>query len=60
MPEVLLNQHTVSRVLGAARVLRFIRAGWLTPVQRSPRVLYSPRDVHAAIRRLERGERLPA
>jgi hypothetical protein len=67
MAEDLLTQHTVSRVLGAARLLRFIHAGWLSPAQRMPsrvgnrasRVLYRVADVHAALRRLERGESCP-
>ena len=60
MSEVLLTRHTVIQVIGAARLLRFIRAGWLTPAQRTPsRVLFRVSDVHAALRRLERGEALP-
>jgi hypothetical protein len=56
----LLTQRTVSRVLGTARLLRFIRAGWISPAQRTPsRILYRVADVHAALRRLERGERCP-
>jgi hypothetical protein len=30
----LLNQHHLAQILGAARLRRFIRAGWLTPAQR--------------------------
>jgi hypothetical protein len=59
MPEDLINQHRLAKVLGAARVLRFVRAGWLKAVQRSPRVLYRIADVHACLRRLERGEVCP-
>ena len=60
MPEALLTQHTVSRVLGAARLLKLVRAGWLTPVKRTPnRVLYRAVDIHLVLRRLERGERPP-
>jgi hypothetical protein len=59
MAEDLLTQQTVSRVLGRPRLMRFVRAGWLKPVERSPRVLFSPRDVHACLRRLERFETLP-
>jgi len=60
MSEVLLTRHTVIQVIGAARLLRFIRAGWLTPAQRTPsRVLFRVSDVHAALRRLENGEALP-
>jgi hypothetical protein len=60
MSEALLTQRTLSRVIGAARLLRFIRAGRLAPAQRtSSRVLYRVSDVHAALRRLERHETLP-
>jgi hypothetical protein len=60
MAEALLSQRAVSRFLGAARLLRFVRAGWLKPARRSPsRVLYRVADVHAALRRLERGEACP-
>ena len=61
MPELrLLTQHRLAQVLGAARLLRFVRAGWLTPAQRTPsRVLFRVSDVHAALRRLERGEVCP-
>jgi hypothetical protein len=61
MAAALLTQHTVSRVIGAARLMRFIRAGWLTPAQRTPsRVLYRVYDVRACLRRLENGEICPA
>jgi hypothetical protein len=60
MAEALLTRHTVEVVLGRPRLLRFIRAGWLAPAQRTPsRVLFRVADVHAALRRLERGEALP-
>ena len=60
MSEVLLTRHTVIQVIGAARLLRFIRAGWLTPAKRTPsRVLFRVSDVRHALRRLERGEALP-
>jgi hypothetical protein len=49
----LLNQDIISRVIGASRLGRLRAAGWLEPVERRPqRVLFSPRDVHAALRRL--------
>jgi hypothetical protein len=55
MSEALVSQHTVSRVIGASRLRRLLRAGWLTPVQRNAySILFSPRDVHAALTRLER------
>ena len=60
MSEALLTQYHLAQVLGAARLLRFMRAGWLTPVERRPsRVLFSARDVHVALRRLERGQICP-
>ena len=55
-----LARHHLAEVLGEARLLRFIRAGWLTPAQRtSSRVLFRVSDVHAALRRLERGQICP-
>jgi hypothetical protein len=56
MPEApLVSQHTVSRVVGASRLQRLLRAGRLAPRERTPsRVLFSQRDVHAALQRLER------
>lgn len=60
MSEALLTRYDLVQVLGAARLLRFIRAGWLTPAQRTPsRVLFRVADVHAALQRLERGEVCP-
>jgi hypothetical protein len=55
MPELrLLTQHRLAQVLGAASLLRFVRAGWLTPAQRTPsRVLFRLSDVNAALRRLD-------
>jgi hypothetical protein len=51
MPEAaLLTKYTVSRVIGASRLRRLLRAGWLVPVERN---LFNPRDVHAAWKRLE-------
>jgi hypothetical protein len=55
MSKALLTQRMLSRVIGATRLRRLVRAGWLVPVQRSPnRVLYRVSDVHAALKRLER------
>jgi hypothetical protein len=55
MSEALLTQHIVAQVLGASRLQRLLRAGWLAPRERTPsRVLFSPRDLHAALQRLER------
>jgi hypothetical protein len=60
MSEALLTQYHLAQVLGAARLMRLVRAGWLAPAQRSPsRVLFRVSDVHAALQRLERGEALP-
>jgi hypothetical protein len=60
MSEALLTQHIVAQVLGASRLQRLLRAGWLAPRERTPsRVLFSQRDLHAALQRLERGEALP-
>jgi hypothetical protein len=58
--EALLTQRQLIEVLGWARLLRLMRAGWLAPAQRTPsRVLFRASDVHAALRRLERGEACP-
>jgi hypothetical protein len=60
MPEELISKCTVIQVLGTARLLRFMRAGWLAPAQcMHRRVLFRISDVHAALRRLERGEVCP-
>lgn len=54
MSEALVTQHTLKKFLGAARVLRMIRAGWLKPVGRKTQaILFDPRDIRAALRRLE-------
>jgi hypothetical protein len=60
MPEALLSQHTVKRVIGQSRLQRLLRAGWLKPVERNAHsVLFSPRDIHLALSRAER-QRCPA
>jgi hypothetical protein len=67
MPEVLITQHRLAQVLGPSRLKRLLHAGWLAPAQSLPsrvsnrpsRVLYRIADVHAALRRLEAGERCP-
>jgi hypothetical protein len=60
MPAELIAQQIVIDVIGEARFFRFLRAGWLAPAQRiSRRVLFRAADVHAALRRLERGEVCP-
>ena len=51
----LITQRTLSRVIGQSRLQRLRAAGWLEPVERLPgRILFSPRDIHLALSRLER------
>jgi hypothetical protein len=55
-----LSQELLVRVLGAARVKRLVRAGWLSPVEQTGcSVLFDRLAVHAALKRMER-ERCPA
>jgi hypothetical protein len=55
MSEALLTQHIVQKVIGWSRLLRLVRAGWLKPVESNTRrVLFRVKDVHAALKRLER------
>lgn len=60
-----ITQHRLGAIIGEARLKRLCRNGWLAPVERTPApgrfgtVLFSPADVRAALRRLERGEFLP-
>jgi hypothetical protein len=50
----LVTQRCLRQIIGQARLKRLIRAGWLTPVERNAHsILFDPRDVHAALRRLE-------
>jgi len=57
---IVLTQVTVAQVIGAARLQRLLRAHWLIPLPRiGKEVLYAAKDLHAAIRRLERGDLLP-
>src|SRR5258708_25671133 len=59
MSEALLTQRTLSRVIGASRLRRLLREAWLRPVESNAHsILFSPRDIHAALTRLER-ERCP-
>ena len=57
---LLINKRTVERVIGQTRLRRLLRAGWLAPAQpldgsrRHQAILFNPRDLHAALRRLER------
>ena len=52
---LLINKHTVEQVIGKARLRRLLRAGWLAPADRNAQaVLFSPHDLHAALRLLER------
>jgi hypothetical protein len=51
----LINKNTVEQVIGKARLRRLLRAGWLAPAGRNAQaILFSPHDLHAALRRLER------
>ena len=57
----LLSQHMVARIIGRSRLMRLLRAGWITPTTnsrtyRTAPIFYSARDVHAALKRLEHGE----
>ena len=63
MPTALLiNKRTVERVIGQTRLRRLLRAGWLAPAPTQPldggrrrqAILFSPRDVHRALRQMER------
>jgi hypothetical protein len=57
----LVTQGRLAQIIGWARLLRFQRNGWLAPVRRTPHaVLFSAADVRSCLRRLERGEILPA
>jgi hypothetical protein len=55
----LINKQTVERVIGQTRLRRLLRAGWLAPAQplngsgRRQPILFSPRDLHRALSRLE-------
>jgi hypothetical protein len=61
MPEALLTQGRLAELIGWSRLLRLLRAGWLKPTRRTPQaVLFSPADIRACWRRLERGEKLPS
>jgi hypothetical protein len=54
MPAALLSQRALGRILGTARVLRMIRAGWLKPVEHNASAtLFDPRDVRTALKRME-------
>jgi hypothetical protein len=59
MSEALLTQRAVSRIIGQTRLRRLMRASWVAPVQRNAHsILFDPRDIRAALTRLER-ERCP-
>jgi hypothetical protein len=59
-PAALLDKRTVERVIGQTRLRRLLRAGWLAPVQplgesrRRQPILFSPHDLHRALRQMER------
>jgi hypothetical protein len=56
----LVSQQVLSHVIGATRLLRLVRAGWLTPAERNAHsVLYAPNNVHRALSRAEHS-RCPA
>jgi hypothetical protein len=57
---LLINKRTVERVIGQTRLRRLLRAGWISPVAqpddsggRRQAILFSPRDLHRALRRME-------
>jgi hypothetical protein len=55
MASGLVTQRRLAEIIGWSRLQRLRAAGWLEPVKRSPsRVLFSPRDIHLALSRLER------
>jgi hypothetical protein len=55
MADLLITQHRLAQVLGRSRLERLRHAGWLTPLERrSSQVLFSARDVHRALSKLER------
>jgi hypothetical protein len=56
----LITQGRLAQILGAARVLKLQRNGWLKPTRRTAHsILFYLADVRACWRRLEAGERLP-
>jgi broad specificity phosphatase PhoE len=62
----LLTQNQMGQLIGAARMLKLRRCGWLAPVSsangrayKTAPILYSVRNLRQVIRRLERGELPP-
>ena len=54
MSAALLTQRAARQIIGQARLKRLMRASWLKPIERNGRsVLFDPRDIRAALRRLE-------
>jgi hypothetical protein len=58
---LLINKCTVERVIGQTRLRRLLRAGWITPIaqpdgesRRRQAILFSPRDLHRALSKMER------
>ena len=55
MASALLSKRLLKRVIGASRLMRLLRAGWLKPIEHNGHgILFAPNDVHAALRMLER------
>lgn len=55
MADLLIQRHLVETVLGRCRLLRLMRAGWLTHARNAPRPgLFSTRDIQRALARMER------
>jgi hypothetical protein len=60
MSEALVSQRRVAEIIGWSRLQRLRAAGWLRPARSDARsVLFDPRDIHAALTKLER-QRCPA
>jgi hypothetical protein len=58
---LLINKQTVERVIGQTRLRRLLRAGWIAPIaqpdgesRRRQAILFSPRDLHRALSKMER------
>ena len=58
---LLINKCTVERVIGQTRLRRLLRAGWIAPIaqpdgesRRRQAILFSPRDLHRALSKMER------
>jgi hypothetical protein len=56
-----LTKRTIERVIGQTRLRRLLRAGWIAPIaqpdgesRRRQAILFSPRDLHRALSKMER------